>query len=65
MGVRKYRSVEDMPGPPPRRRLDPENLRLALELADFARRVRPFRRPAGVRKYRSYDELLQARDRRV
>jgi hypothetical protein len=64
MGVRKYRSVEDMPGPPPRRRLDPDNLRLALGLADFARRIRPLRNPAGVRKDRSYEELLQGRDGR-
>ena len=27
MGARKFHSVEEMPGPPPLPRLDPENLR--------------------------------------
>jgi len=36
MGVRKFRSVDSMPGVPPRRPLDPENLRLAFEVSDTA-----------------------------
>lgn len=60
MGVRKYRSIEDMPPLPPRRPLDPENLRLALGLADFAQRLHPLRYRPGVHKYRSYDELVAA-----
>jgi hypothetical protein len=32
MPVRKFRSVEEMPGPPALPPLDPDNLRLALSL---------------------------------
>jgi hypothetical protein len=35
MAVRKYRSVADMPPPPPGVRLDPENLRMAFDLMDL------------------------------
>ncbi len=62
MGVRRYRSIEDMPPLPPRPPLDPDNLRLALGLSDCAQRLRPFRARPGVRKHRSYDEMVRARD---
>jgi hypothetical protein len=62
MGVRKFRSVEDMPGPPVLPRLDPENLRLAFGLASLANAFRPVSDTPGVRKFRSWDELLAARD---
>ncbi len=65
MGVRKFRSVEDMPGPPPRRPLDPDNLRLAFGLVSATTGFRPFRLVPGVRRYRSWDEALLARDTRV
>ncbi len=62
MGVRKFRDVSEMPGPAPRPPLDPENLRLACELADLTRRLSNSRRRAGVRKYRSFDDLRRHRD---
>jgi len=62
MGVRKFRSVEEMPGPPALRRLDPENLRIAFGLASLAHGLSPRRRTPGVRKFRSWDEALAARE---
>jgi hypothetical protein len=56
MGVRRFRSVADMPGPQPRPPLREENLRLAFGLMTLANRLRPARRPAGVRKFASYDD---------
>jgi hypothetical protein len=61
MGLRKFRSVEEMPGPPRRPPLEPENLRLALGLASLAHGLYPVRSPAGVRKFRSWDEALESR----
>jgi hypothetical protein len=61
MGVRKFRSVEEMPGPLPRAPLDPENLRLALGLSALAHGLHPVRTAAGVRKFRSWDEALASR----
>lgn len=61
MGVRKFRSVEEMPGPARRPPLDPENLRLAFGLASLAHGLRPLRNRPGVRRFRSWDEALQSR----
>jgi hypothetical protein len=61
MGVRKYRSVADMPGAPARPPLDPENLRLACGLMDLARRLSSLPFVPGVRKFRSYGEMVLAR----
>jgi hypothetical protein len=63
MGVRKFRSVEQMPGPEPRTPLDPENLKIAFGLMETTHRLAGLRRHPGVRKYRSWDELLRARER--
>lgn len=63
MGVRKFRSVEEMPGPAPREPLDPENLRIAFGLVETAHRLAGVRRRPGVRKFRSWDDLLRARER--
>ena len=41
MGVRKFRSVADMPTPPLLPPLDPDNLRLAFGLASLASGLRP------------------------
>jgi hypothetical protein len=62
MGVRKFRSVADMPGPPPLPRLDPNNLRIACGLASLADRLSGAVRKPGVRKFRSWEEALAARD---
>ncbi len=61
MGVRKFRSVEEMPGPSRRPPLDPENLRLALGLASLAHGLHPVWYQTGVRKFRSWDEALESR----
>jgi len=65
MGVRKFRSAEEMPGPLPRAPLDPENLRLALGLSALAHGLHPVRTAAGVRKFRSWDEALASRPPRT
>jgi len=61
MGVRRFRSVEEMPGPPPLPPLAEGNLRLAFDLMDMACRLRPMRRTAGVRKFRSVEEADASR----
>jgi len=61
MPVRKFRSVADMPPPPPLLPLDPQNLKLACELSTTASRLRPLRFPAGVHKHHSLDEALRLR----
>lgn len=57
MGVKKFRSVEEMPGPAPLPPLDPDNLRLAFELMDLTHRLSRFRFVPGVRKFRSIEEM--------
>jgi hypothetical protein len=61
MGVRKFRSVEEMPGPPARLPLDPENLRIAFGLIGFTHGLARLRREPGVRRFRSWDEVLRWR----
>lgn len=56
MGVRKFRSVADMPGPAPLAPLDPENFRLAVALMELTFRLSGFRHIPGVRKFRSIAE---------
>ena len=56
MGVRKYRSVAEMPGPPPLPPLAAGNLKLAFDLMEMACRLHPMRRTPGVRKFRSVEE---------
>jgi hypothetical protein len=63
MGIRKFRSVEEMPGPEPREPLDPENLKIAFDLMGTVHRLAGLRRPPGVRKFRSWNDLLLARER--
>ena len=62
MGVRKFRSVEEMKGPQPLRPLDPENLRIACGLSSLER-IAPLQRTPGVRKFRSVGEMSEERDR--
>jgi hypothetical protein len=64
MGVRKFRSVADMPGPPPRTPLDPENLRLVFSLMRFARSFRRAPYEPGIRKFASLEALIEDRERR-
>ena len=62
MGVRKFHSVEEMPGPPSLPRLDPENLRIAFGLSSMASGLCPIRRTPGVRKFSSWNEALAAKE---
>jgi hypothetical protein len=64
MPVRKYRSVEEMPGVAPRIPLEPENLRIACELSELARKLGGWTLPPGVRRFRSVDEASRARRER-
>lgn len=62
MPVRKFRSVEEMPGVAPRRRPhDPENLRIACELSELAYALKPWHFEPGVRKFRSVEEAGRQR----
>jgi len=62
MSVKKYRSVDQMPGPATRPPLDPENLRIAFELMNLTHRLAGIHHRPGIRKYRSWNELLRARE---
>jgi hypothetical protein len=56
MGVKKYRSVEEMPAQTWGRRLDPENIRQACDLTVWTQRLCPPRLVPGLRKYLGVDE---------
>lgn len=67
MSVRKFRSVEEMPGVRPLPPLDPENLRIACELTELAYALHPWHFEPGVKKFRSIEEMnrhQQERERR-
>lgn len=61
MTVRKYRSVEEMPGVRPRAPLDPENLRIACDLSELGIALHPWHLEPGVTKFRSQDEANRHR----
>ena len=62
MGVRRFRSVEEMPGPAPLARLDPENLRIVFGLISLTRALDPTVREPGVRKFKSWQEAASRRE---
>jgi hypothetical protein len=62
MPIRKFRSVEEMPDAPAAPPLRAENLKAAFDLSELARRLRPWRLPPGVRKFRSVAEAHAWRD---
>lgn len=64
MVLKKFRSVEDMEGPPRLVPLAAENLRIACELTELAFGLHPWAFEPGVRKFRSFDEALVARSKR-
>ena len=61
MGVRRFRSVADMPEPPARPPLDPENLRIVFGLMGFTHALARIRHVPGVRRFRSWDDALRWR----
>ncbi len=65
MTVRKYRSIQDMPGPARRPALDPENLRMAFGLSALAAGLSPLLYEPGVRKFRSWEAAIESRAQRV
>ena len=65
MGVRKYHSVDEMPGPRPRRPLDPDNLRLAFGLASLAHGLHPLHQEPGVRRFRTWNDFVLTRAARA
>ncbi len=64
MGIRKFRSVADMPGPAPLEPLAAGNLRLAFALSELARRLGRGSYEPGVRKFRSVAEANAHRQAR-
>jgi hypothetical protein len=64
MPIRKYSSVEEMPGvgrlPP----LDPDNWRIACELTELAFALHPWHLEPGVHKFASAAEASAARRER-
>lgn len=63
MPVRRFRSVEEMNQPVWRTPGDPELYRVMAGLWDAGARLRPLRRPSGVRRFRSIEELDAATTR--
>ena len=59
MAVRKFRSVEEMPGPPPLPPMDPDNLRLLIGITDVAYGFHPWRFSPGVRRFRSLEDAQE------
>lgn len=64
MTLRKYRSVGEKPGVRPRTPLDPENLRIACELSELARGLRPWRLEPGLYRFRSLEAANRHRQER-
>jgi hypothetical protein len=62
MGIRKFRSVEEMPPPPPLPPLTAETLRRAFEHMELSIRLSPLIYTPGVRKFRSLDEANRHRE---
>ena len=64
MSVKKYRSVEEMAGPPTFAPLDPDNLQRLFEVIELAAFLHPFHFVPGVRKFRSIEEANHHRQAR-
>ena len=62
MPVRKFRSVEDMPGPARHLPGDPALYRTIAGVWTFGARANPRRFPPGVHRYRSIDEMNHVQD---
>jgi hypothetical protein len=63
MALRRYRSIEEMPGPPPLGACDPANLRAAIEVSAVCYALNPWRFPPGVHKHASVAEAASERER--
>jgi hypothetical protein len=61
--LKRYRSIEEMPGLPPLRAYDPENLRAAIEVSAVCYALNPWRFPPGVHKHASVAEAARVRER--
>ena len=63
MPVRKFRSVEEMPGPARYLPGDPALFRAIAGVWTFGARANPRRFPPGVHRYHSIDEMNRAQER--
>lgn len=61
MPVQRFRSVAEMPPPPPLPPLSAEALRHACDLMELAWRLHPVRLPPGVRRFHSLEEADRSR----
>jgi hypothetical protein len=62
MPIRRYRSIEDMPGPPTYAPGSPDGLRALLRVLDFVRRTNPRHHPPGIVRFRSLAQLQDYED---
>lgn len=62
MPLKKYHSVEDVEGAGWAPRLSADNIRQAVALTQLAYRLRSWRWPAGLRRYRSIEGANNARE---
>ena len=56
MPLQKYRSAEEIPPPPPRTPLDPENLAIVCALSEMCIKLSGRKPPPGLYKNRSLEE---------
>lgn len=63
MPVRRFRSVEEMPPPPPLPPLSAKALESACNLSELAWRLHPVRRAPGVLRFHSVEEANASRAR--
>ena len=63
MSVKKFRSVDHMPGPPPLDPLDPDNFVRFFEVIALAEQLCPFTRyEPGIKKFRSAEQAFMSRE---
>lgn len=63
MGVKKFRSVDLMVGPPPLDPLDPGNFVRFFEVIAMAEQLCPFTRyEPGIKKFRSAEQAFVSRE---
>ena len=65
MPVRRFRSIEDMPGSPRRVPGDPALYKAMAGVWAFGRAGNPRRFPPGLYKYRSIEDMNRAQDEQL
>jgi len=64
MGVKKFRSVDQMEGPPPLIPLDPDNFARVFEVIALAEQFCECHYEPGIRKFRSAEHAHKFREQR-